>query len=131
MFAAGIIFSVFLFVGLIMTGRLLLKHVGFRYIMPIAHSVVILLFSIWYFSSTSQESSMSLVLWFIPTILDFPFTLIYPQLAKGSSTTLAIITFVGGGAWYFIIGWIIDLKILASKKGSRFFRERKIEPREM
>jgi tetratricopeptide (TPR) repeat protein len=96
---------------------------GYRYALPLAHTVVIVGFAFLWFAGGPSHDSMSMILWVIPTILDMPMALYYPMIALGSDVGLALAALILGGTEYALIGWLIDWvrsknrqKLLPSKK---------------
>jgi len=80
----------------------------------ISHFLFVIVLSVIYFPG--EKDAQHQLFWLIPTILDLPSSFLFPILAMGNMTVLALAFATLGTLQYAIIGWLIDFVLTKSKK---------------
>lgn len=80
----------------------------------ISHFLFVIVLSLIYFPG--EKDAQHQLFWLIPTIIDLPSSFLFPILAMGNMTVLALAFATLGTLQYAIIGWLIDLVLTKPKK---------------
>jgi hypothetical protein len=117
---AGICLAVLILISHLIIGR----HSQRRFwkSFTVSHFLFVLVLSAIYFPG--EKDAQHQLFWLIPTVLDLPFSFLFPVLAMGNMIVLALAFVTLGTLQYTVIGWAIDLALTKQKK--QLFPNKKI-----